>query len=269
MRPIRILVLLALAVLGAGCGLPDSYYIQQPLAGTPASTLNAVFQILGTTRSNDILVTFMGYELYYKLYGADDATLTADKKYGTSDYTATDLTDASFQRLCLGQGSVAGLTPDTYPGTASAPSVNMSVIAPAALGTSYTINIVFNDPAAPDFGFLHAGNPSAPISYFEYVPANETTPTAGMEVRRFVQADPSLGNACATFASNSYYGFVNYDFGSDADLTYNTNMAAQVAANGGNVFIMIYAVSYGKADDGTAQQSYPVYLGYTQLPVTY
>lgn len=270
MSLVKRLALLAIVLLEVGCGLPDEYYVYPPSVGTAATLTNSTFVINGTSRANDILVTFWGYELYYKFYGAVDATLTADENYGSSNYTTANLISSGFHRVCLGPGNT-GLTPDTNVGSASAPLINMHVIDPLNIGTNYTINIIFNDPNPPAFDFSSMGQPIAPVCYYEYIPAAQSSPTAGMEVRRYVALPPIVGgNACKTFASNYYYnsqGFTNYDYTTDVDVQSPSSLWPAVSSSGGLIYLMIYAVSYGRAEDGSFQPSSPVYLGYTQLQV--
>jgi hypothetical protein len=271
MRLVKRLALLAIVLLEVGCGLPDAYYVYPPAIGTAATPTTPIFVINGTSRSQDILVTFWGYELYYKFYGANDATLTADENYGSPNYTTANLISSGFHRVCLGPGNVTGLTPDTNVGSASAPLINMHVIDPPSVGSNYQINIIFDDSNPPALGFLSLGQPTAPVSYYEYIPAAQTVPTFGMEVRRYVVLPAIVGgNACKTFASNYYYnsmGFTNYDSTADVDVQSPSSLWPAVSSNGGLIYIIIYAVSYGQAQDGSFQTSSPVYLGYTQLQV--
>jgi hypothetical protein len=258
MRLRKGLFLLPFVLLEAGCGLPDSYFLYPPSAESLMNESTSYCQIAGTSRASDILVDFRGYELYYKLTSAYNS---ADIIYGSSTYTYNDLVSAGFYRVCRGPGSVSALSVDTAPGTASAPLIDISTIDPDNIGANFTVNIYFNESASAGLGFTDTKN----VSYYAYCPPATSTAEAGMEIRRYVQADTSLGNFCKTFAPDSYYSFTNYAAGDTDGVT--TTMRTAAYNNGGILYVMLYAVSYGKADDGTYLRSSPTYLGYTKLYV--
>lgn len=261
MRKLRWLVLLGAAVLEVGCGLPDAYFLVPPTATQIGSgLLNSSFVITGTSRANDIDVIFTGYEIYYKCYGPFDS-LDADKNYGSTSNTYIDLLQNGFHRVCRGPGYVVTpLSPDTYPGTATAPLVDIDRIDSGNAGNAYTVRINFADPSPPSFDFT-----TSPVSYFQYTPPGGPSPTKGWEIRRFVQADATLGSVCRTFASNPYYGGSIQNWTqTDTDLTptvYNNALGT------GQINVMLYAVSYGTGLDNSPRYSYPVYLGYTLLQI--
>jgi len=248
MRLFRLLVLLGMVSGGAGCGLPDSYFLRPPEVNIQASLLNPEFHISGRSAGSDTGATFQGYELYYKFYGNNtDTTFTSDStSYGTGS-TYTDLQQGGFQRLCLGPGSISGLVADTSAGFASAPLV-----------PSDTVSIILNDPNPPPAVPL-----DVPISYY-------STPAGYQEVRRFVTL-PS-GSGCKTFRSNADSLIDNFDPAlNDADLSGSAGLTIwnQVTTiNSGYIYVMMYALSYGNSKfDGTPIYSSPVYLGYTKILV--
>ena len=278
MRELRWLLLLGVVTLELGCGLPDSYYLQPPAAGQAASGLqNSPFTIQGSSRANDINVLFKGYELYYKCYvntQQDLATLNTDSNYGSSTYTTTDLLQNGFHRVCRGPGSGGLLAIDTTPGTGNAPLIDIGSIDSANLGNAYTITIKVADSFPPTpplpFPFVITGSTGGPVpvTYFEYFPPGSPTPTAGWEIRRFIQADSSLGNVCRTFANNGSApnGIVANWTATDIDVTPSVGAAIGSSSSLG-IFVMIYAVSYGTGLDGTPRSSYPVWLGYTLINI--
>jgi hypothetical protein len=258
MRLTKGLFLFPIILAGAACGLPDAYYLEPPVADPIMSQTTSYCEIAGTGRTSDTLVTFMGYELYYKLYGAPPKS---DLGFQSVQYTYSDLQNAGFFRVCRGPGSLSALGADTTPGTASAPLVDISVMDPGSIGNNFTVNIYFNQSAPAGFGLSSTAN----VSFFVYYPPSTSTATNAMEIRRYAQADPSLGNVCKTFAPDSTYPFPNFTPGDTDGVT--ATMRTDAYNNGGILYIMMYAVSYGKADDGTYIRSSPTYLGYTQLYV--
>ena len=264
MRKLRLLVLIGAVVLEAGCGLPDSFLLVPPARGGqfPAGTINSPFSIAGTSRAQDLDVVFKGYELYYKCYGLQDS-LTADENYNSTSNTYTDLLQNGFHRICRGPGSgPTGLPVDTYPGTANIPLIDISRIDQPNVGSNYSITINVNDLLPPAFNFTAAG--SIPVTYFEYFQPAASTPFAGWEIRRYVQADPSLGLVCKTFADNSYYPLTPNWTSSDIDMT---PTAYNSATTNGQIYVMMYAVCYGTGLDGTPRFSSPTWLGYSLLQV--
>jgi hypothetical protein len=258
----RLVALLCVVVGGVGCGLPDSFFLQPPVVNTQATPLNPVFRIVGTDRGADTGATFQGYELYYKFYGLDSETSSDATSYGTGS-TNTDLIQGGFHRLCLGT-SLSGLTADTTAGFASAPLVNIAQLDQANIGQSYTVEIRLNDlsipvPPAPPTGL--AGS----LSYYIYIPPGAPAATSYEEVRRFVNLP--TGTGCKTFGSALISGVANnYAPGADVDLS--GTVWARVPGNNGYIFVMIYALSYGKSIvDGTPIYSSPVSLGYTKILV--
>lgn len=270
MRLFRLLALLCITVCATGCGLPDSYFLQPPAVGNLASPLGTPFSITGTDRGSDTGATFLGYELYYKFYGNNsDSTFNSDlTSFGTGS-TNTDLQQAGFHRLCLGLSSVPALAADASAGYASAPLINIDAIDSGNINKSYTITIKLNDEAPPSpVPPVSPAGTGPPTSYYTYTPPGGSAPTAYAEVRRFVTLVPGPG--CKTFQSNgnnSYSLATNYDVGNDADLS-SAVWSQVIPPNNGNIYVMMYAFSYGKSlIDGTPIYSSPVNLGTVYIPV--
>ena len=271
MRLFRLIALLGVMALWTGCGLPDSFYLVPPAVGNQASPLGTpYFSITGTDRGSDTGAIFQGYEIYYKFYGnTNDSTFISDSTSFTTGSTNIDLQQAGFHRLCLGPGIIPGIVADTSAGYASAPLINMTQIDPAHISQSYTVTIKFNDenPSPPVLAVTPPNGP--PTSYFIYTPPGNPAPTEYAEVRRFVTLVPGPG--CKTFqsnANNSYALSTNYDTvgWSDLDLSGTAGNAIWnqvIGPNIGNIYVMLYALSYGKSiADFTPIYSSPVLLGY-------
>jgi hypothetical protein len=263
MHLLKLLLLLAIVLGEVGCGLPYSYFLEPPSRDILASpTNNLPFQIIGTSRGNDTAAAFEGYELYYKFYGTDADTTADATRYESTGYTNIDLEQGGFHRLCLGPGS--DLAQDTNPGTGSAPLVNIDAI--GSIGASFIVNIRLNDENPPD---PPVPLDVLPISYYSYASSAASSPTKYQEVRRFVRLPSGAG--CKTFRSNHDSEINNFDPGlNDADLSGSTGQTIWTHVtndNSGDIFVMLYALSYGKATDNTPVYSSPVYLGYTRTRV--
>jgi hypothetical protein len=277
MRLFRLCALLGVMALWAGCGLPDSFYLVPPAVGIQASpTGSPFFTINGTDRGSDTGAIFEGYELYYKFYGSAggpaDPTFNSDLTTFTTGSTNIDLQQAGFHRMCLGPNSVS-LAPDTSAGYASAPLINISHIDPTHINQSYTVTVKLNDqfPVPPAPAIIPAGS-SPPLSYYLYTPPGSSAATAYAEVRRFVNAQ--TGSLCKSFAPNSTLPspLVNWDPPAyqDVDLSGSTGPAIwnEVLSSSGYIYVMIYALSYGKSIvDFTPIYSSPVLLGYVNAVV--
>jgi hypothetical protein len=291
MRRFRWLLLLGAVLLEVGCGLPDEYFLQPPTVSSQFALTQQNAQILGTSRGSDLDIEFLGYELYYKFYAPTDpaSTLAADQGYGGPNNTVLDLQQHGFQRVTLGPGTASG--PDTSPGYSSAPLVNVKSIDPvnyltggAPLTVSYAIDIAMNGTASTPplntFGFSTSAG--ALFSFFTYrppytPPAAPPPPSSGNEIRRFVQAYSYIDNGqkCAPFATNA-------NFPTQSQHNYDDVGFAQVDVQAlqpvwstyvhgppgdGTIYIMMYAVAYGIANNQSFQRSSPAYMGFTPIQV--
>ncbi len=262
MRAVRAALLPLLLILASTCGLPGVYYLEPPGPPvTPATPLGGSFQVNTTSRAGDIAVTFLGYEYYYKCYGANDASLTNDQIYGSESYDYSTLLAHGFHRLCRGVSNASGPSVDPSPGASSPPVVNVRLIEPGDIGQIVTISLVINDINWSYGAGLSSG---VPVSYLTYSSVGSPS-TVAIEVRRFVADSVE----CKTFESNSTSGKpTNWDFSApDADVT--TAMQQQIIDGSGTMYVMVYAVSYGWGDDNSVVRSYPVYLGFTSTQVLY
>jgi hypothetical protein len=257
---LRAALLPLLLVVAFSCGLPGNYYLEPPgPPTTPATPLGGSFQVNTTTRAGDIAATFLGYEYYYKCYGANDATLANDQVYGNESYDSSTLLAHGFHRLCRGVSNVGGLDVDPSPGASSPPVVNMRLIEPGDIGQVVTISLVINDINWSYGAGLDTGDP---VSYLTYSSVGSPS-TVAVEVRRFVADSVE----CKTFESNATSGKpTNWNFSApDVDVT--AAMQQQIVDGSGTMYIMMYAVSYGRGDDNSVVRSYPVYLGFTSTQV--
>ncbi len=72
MRKLRWLLLLGAVVLGAGCGLPDTYYLAPPqVSGTVQHQHSRMLKSREQTEAAILTSRFLGYELYYKFYATN------------------------------------------------------------------------------------------------------------------------------------------------------------------------------------------------------
>jgi hypothetical protein len=271
MRALKGALLPLVLILAGTCGLPATYYLDPPVAPGVATPLGGEsFRVMTTDRSADIAATFLGYEYYYKCYG-DEADVTADQGYGSEVYDYSTLLSRGFHRICRGPSNIlSGVDPDTSPAASSPPVLNMRQIdlldlpVNDSIAAGITIQVWINDPNQPS-GLSVPQASGLPASYLIYSPPSgfPIDPVA-LEVRRYV-AGASL--KCKTFDSN-YTVSGNWDSATDVDIS--AAIWSDVVANGGLLYILVYAVCYGRGDDNiTVVRSYPVYLGYTRTQVVY
>lgn len=258
MRALRAGLLLPLVLLvAAACGLPGTYYLEPPdTAGITQSTASngEAFNLRTSSRAGDIAATFLGYEYYYKCF-ATEAEAIALLGYGSNNLY-TDLTSAGFLRLCRGPNN-GGLSENTSPDVTSLPLAPINVL---DAGQIFTLSMRINDSAAPaPFG---AGT----YSYVIYTPPSglPASPTA-IEVRRFVAGSGTTAGHCKPFVSNADILDNWEDSPPDADVT--AAMLSTIFSGDGDIYIVMYAVSYGRGDDASALRSYPVCLGYTRTHI--
>jgi hypothetical protein len=253
MSRLTLLPLLAVLLL-AGCGLPGNYYLEPPSPPTtPATPSNGEgFTLTTTSRGGDIGATFFGYEYYYKCYSTDAAAYSQTGFGADNQYT--ELVSAGFLLLCRGVNNT-GSAADSSPGNRAVPLLRLDT---ADVGSVFAVTLWINKGESPaELGV------TAPASYLRYdSPSNATADFIAIEARRFV-AGTTL---CKTFDSNARVGYNGNWFGTDAD----TTAAMLTEINGdGLLYIVMYAVSYGRGDDGSFVRSSPVCLGYTRTQVLY
>jgi hypothetical protein len=269
MRALRAGLLLPLVLLvAAACGLPGTYYLEPPATpGLATPDGGESFRITTTDRSTDIAATFLGYDYYYKCFGANDSVLLADTVYGSESYDYLTLLGRGFFRMCRGPSNVAAVVQDVSPGQSAAPLLNLRQIdslnlpVDDTLTAGTTIYLWINDINQPS-GLGHA--PGTPASYLEYSPPSGSplSPVA-MEVRRYVAFS---GTECKTFDSNLTVSGNWQAGGVDPDLS--AAAYAQVDASADKyLYIVVYAVSYGRGDDNSTVRSHPVWLGTTRTAI--
>jgi hypothetical protein len=269
MRTLRAGLLPLVLILACSCGLPGAYYLEPPdTAGlTPATGSGQSFRVRTTDRSGDIAATFMGYEYYYKCYGNDtDAAFITDQGYGSEYYDYAALLSRGFHRFCRGPSNVAGIVQDSSPTSSSPPILNMRQVdlfdlpIDDSVTAGTVIRVWINDINEP------AGlsvTPPAPASYLSYDPPSTLPlPTVAMEVRRFVAGTAQ----CKTFDSNATVSDNWLAGGADTDLS-DAVYQQVIGSAFKELYIMVYAVTYGRSDDATTVRSYPVYLGYVTTAI--
>ncbi len=269
MRAMRAGLLLPLALLLAvSCGLPGTYYLEPPVTpGLATPTGGESFRITTTDRSSDIAATFLGYDYYYKCFGADDSALQADTVYGNESYDYSTLLSRGFLRMCRGPSNVGAVTQDVSPAQSTAPLLNLRQIdslnppVDDTLTAGTTISLWINDINQPD-GLGHARG--TPASYLVYSPPSgpPLSPVA-MEVRRYVALS---GTECKTFDSNLTVSGNWQAGGVDPDLSAATYSQVQASPDK-YLYIVVYAVSYGRGDDNSTVRSHPVWLGTTRTAI--
>jgi hypothetical protein len=232
--------LLAIALVETGCGLPDSYFLQPPTVVQPAAGLSS-FSFLNPDHSNDLGVTFTGFELYYRFYNLTDTI-------NINAYDPTNPADPTTQLASAGFLPVR-----TFQDTPSSQSIPVIPIGPAVAGSSFLVQV--NITGSPATGSQPTG------------PANYIVGTAGqVELRRNV-VDPNHTYGYKNFLSNNYpspsntntnYSSVDGDF----SVVYNGATSNQYA------YIALYALSYGLINLTTPTRSTPKYLGYESVSIT-
>jgi hypothetical protein len=223
----------------AGCGLPDSYYLQPPLVQNLAGSVSTNFEFLNPDHSGDLSVSFQGFDLYYQFYASStDININA---YDAGDYhdAATQLTSKGFFPLCRVE--------DT-PFSRQSPAVPVAI---AVRTNSFPVDL-----------FVNFGTPPNVLSYYAYTPPS-TLITVTDEVRRYAQ-DPNAGFGYKSFAANSYRIITppNYP---DSDI--NPQVWSDVVNGSGFAYIAMYAMSYGLAGGTTPLWSTPVYLGFLYVQI--
>ena len=229
MKTLRRLVFLgAAALLQAGCGLPDTYFLQPPSPGILAPG-NGWFEFSNPIHdaNHDINATFLGNELYYKFY----ADSTVDK----NAYDPNNPSDASVQLLAKGFFPVC-LSTDQSPNR-SVPLIAIDSIL-AAAGSTVVVNV----------------QPAFASTLTNYV--LETDPPA--EIRRKAP-EPLIPSDYKTFQDNQKSPPHNFAINDpDIGLTLYNQMNLS-----GLTYVVMYAISYGETiGNQTPVRSSAIYLGY-------
>jgi len=221
------LTLLGIVLFGTGCGLPDTYFLQQPTVVTLAPG-PGYYQFSNPIHdpNHDINVNFTGDELYYKFYAnISDIEANAYDPSNTSD-PSVQLTAKGFFPICLGTD---------IPSTRTDPVI--------AIGT----------------GLAQAGSTVTVTISVSLTSTYVVTSGPSGEVRRDIP-DPYLsGTTYKTFLVNFYSpSHNNYILGSE-DITNITTVTASTA------YLAMYAISFGYTGTSTPERSVPTYLGYLAL----
>jgi hypothetical protein len=140
MKTARLLLLLGVVMLEAGCGLPDTFFLQAPTVVTLApggAPGQFVFSNPVHDLNHDINVNFTGDELYYKFY-------TNISLIEQNAYDSTNTSDPSVQLTAKGFFPLVA-------GTDSVPNRSDPVI-PIGGSTTVTITLVTN--AASTYSIL-------------------------------------------------------------------------------------------------------------------
>ena len=236
MRKLRILLLLGTVLLEAGCGLPDTYFLQPPVVVTQVNTTTNYFSFNNPIHdlNHDINVNFKGDELYYKLYGDTAIDVNAVDPASPTD-PSVQLANKGFYPITLATDSV---------GTRIDPVIAINS-ALAAAGSSVTVTINSDITFGGNSNFVLATNPAA-------------------EIRRGV-VDLYTGNTYKVFQQNPLTLPADKSYQStDADFA---AAYATLQANGLNVmYVAWYVMSFGYTTSGTPVRSTAAYLGYMSMP---
>jgi hypothetical protein len=235
---LKVPVMLALLLAAAGCGLPDSYFLQPPTPGTLALGSTQPFVFSNPDHSNDFGVSFTGFELYYRFYNVGDTVNSAAYDPTNPADPVTQLTNNGFFPIRSSNDTAT---------SQSIPLINVFVLGLTNAAFSVQVNITGSQTSPGPGTYSLGGNPA-------------------VEIRRNV-IDPFAGYGFKNFLSNNYPSpsgtpGSNYVPG-DADfqklITTTTPNTAWVA---------LYALSYGLITLSTPTRSTPVYLGYALVSIT-
>jgi hypothetical protein len=229
--PVMLVVLLSLA----GCGLPDSYFLQPPTAGAQAAGLLAQpFFFSNPDHTADFGVSFTGFELYYRFYNVGDTV-------NINAYDPTNPADPVTQLSNNGFLPVRSAT--DILSSQSIPLINVAVLGLTNTVFSVQVNIT-GSPATGPGTYVLGSN-------------------ASVEIRRDM-IDPYAGYGFKNFLSNSYLSpsgtpGTNY-IPTDTDF-------GRITTNPSTAWVALYAVSYGLVTLSTPTRSTPVYLGYSLIAI--
>jgi hypothetical protein len=238
MQGLKLILLLAGILVGAGCGLPDQYYIQSPTPGTIAGGTGIQFNFFNPDHTKDLNITFKGYELYYQLYPDTNININA--------YDPNNSADVNAQLLAAGFLPLVSDT-DSYPNRTD-PVIPVSL---GDIGTSFSVTIS--------------------------VTPNVTPPTPAVQyVFGGIIGLGNLHRDVAEAAGGPYAGKYK-DFQTNVHSTGNyaagDTDCSKILLNIQNmtdpVYIAMYAVSYGLIGVSTPQRSVPIYLGYLAISITH
>jgi hypothetical protein len=227
MKTFRCFLLACAVVFQAGCGLPDTYYLQppSPVALAPGP---GYFQFTNPKHDtdSDINATFLGNELFYKFYPSNAVD--------TNAYDSANPSDASVQLLAKGFFPVC-LSSDQSPNR-SVPLIEIDSGVAAAGSTTVTVNI---QPTSASTATNYVLEADAPV-----------------EIRRKAVQDNLVNYK--TFQDNNTLPPDNYA-PNDSDI--GQPLYQSFGASG--IFIAMYAISYGEIiGNQTPVRSAAVYLGY-------
>jgi hypothetical protein len=229
-----LVVLLAVA----GCGLPDSYFLQPPTPGTLAQGQTQPFIFSNPDHTNDFGVSFTGFELYYRFYNVGDTI-------NINAYDPTNPADPVTQLSNNGFLPIRSAT-DTQ-SSQSIPLINVLALGLTNATFSVQVNITGSQASPGPGTYILGSNPA-------------------VEIRRNV-IDPQLGYGFKNFLSNNYPSPIgttgtNYT-ATDAD--FNRLITTIIPSS---AWVALYALSYGLITLSTPTRSTPVYLGYVLVNIT-
>ena len=243
------MLLVTAAALQVSCGLPDAYFLAAPVLTSAAATGTGNFPAFSNpahalTGTQDLNVTFMGNELYYRFY-----TFNELPSINANVYDSTNPADPSTQ--LQNAGFLPVRSPNDLTGSPSIPLIAID----AALGAAgSTVTVVLSPLAAANSSTftVSGGGPS-------------------LEIRRnvFDTVNPSNTGHYRVFATNPNMGSILNYGAADADMQPidSSSNAPYIQINqNSTVYVAMYALSYGLSVSSAPIRSAPVYLGYAPLP---
>ncbi len=232
MRRLRLFLFLLPVVLNNyGCGLENIVYLSPPGNPTLASPINKTFTINSTSKNNE--AEFLGFELYYKFYNISSS-------FPPSVEDVDDLKSYGYLPVCSEADSASGKYVNH--------SRPLFEVPPLQRGTTFAITINFPNPtvAQSDQPILvyNGGQLSWTIR-------RDIGDEDGTSIT-YQKGKPFIGIPASFPAYNSSDTDISSVYGASASYSYN-------------VYLVIFAMSYGRADITTHLYSPPVYLGYIQI----
>lgn len=234
-RVIRLLAA-ALILTLAGCGIPSVSFIADPI---PLSQTGSTLRFRHDTENDS--EDFKGYELYYKIYNANDlATIDGDRSFieGADTPGTGRLTSREFLRMVR--------TDDGLPSGDGLEDPPMLPVSASARDQGFEVSVDFS-AAAQTVVVTNPGESAASVQLF----------------RQSVLIEEQSAQSFDLFLDPAGFQYTPGDPGSDADLALMLNEAYDPV----NTYrATVWAIAYG-LDATNFQRIYslPVYLGIVDL----
>ena len=184
MRFLKLCALLVLILAVSGCGTPDSYYLNPPVAGDAGGRASQQpFSFSNPDHSADFGVSFTGFELYYRFYNISDL--------GTINNNAYDPTNPADPYTQLTSNGFLPIR--SAADTQSSQSIPLIAVSSALAATAFNVQVNITGSASIPPDSAHPYRPATtswePIRPLKY---------GGM------LSDPYAGYGFKNFLSNTY-----------------------------------------------------------------